>query len=75
VTDAGSGIGAAATRRFVAQNKRVLVVGRSKVKLDSLRGVLGDSVMVHTADVGLRTDVEGIVRRIQDERLTVASST
>ncbi len=73
VTGAGSGIGAAAAKRFAAQQKRVLAVGRTMAKLEALRDVLGDGVIAHAADVGLRTDVEGIVRRIQDERLTVGA--
>jgi 3-oxoacyl-[acyl-carrier protein] reductase len=71
VTGAGSGIGAATATRFVAQKRRVMVIGRTLAKLQLLRDGLGDSIIVHAGDVGLRTDVETIARRIRDERSTV----
>ena len=65
ITGAGSGIGAAAAKRFAAEGAHVVLVGRTQDKLDRLAAELADKdrVFVHPADVS--DDQQ--VRRLFDE--------
>jgi len=58
VTGAGSGIGAAVTRRFVAEGARVVAFDRSADRLEALRVELGDRIAVHCGDVRSFADNE-----------------
>ncbi|WP_422652921.1 SDR family NAD(P)-dependent oxidoreductase [Bradyrhizobium barranii] len=62
VTGAGSGIGAAAARRFHAEGAIVVLNGRREVKLAEVAAELGtDRCMIRSADVSIAADVERLV--------------
>src|SRR5262249_54388115 len=63
VTGGGSGIGAAAARRFSDEGAAVVLVGRTASKLAKVAEGLADSGrrLVQAADVGKRADVERLI--------------
>lgn len=61
ITGAASGIGAATTRRLVADGARVLAVDINRENLENLAAELGETVHIHRADMALREEVEGAV--------------
>jgi NAD(P)-dependent dehydrogenase (short-subunit alcohol dehydrogenase family) len=61
VTGAGSGIGAAVVRRFVAEGARVVAFDRSGERLDGVRAELGDAVVPVVGDVRSFADNERAV--------------
>ncbi|WP_426150149.1 SDR family NAD(P)-dependent oxidoreductase [Pseudomonas sp. DC3000-4b1] len=62
VTGAGSGIGAATTRRFAAEGARVILVGRDRAKLEQVAASLPQGqYLVHPADVSNWDEVQGVV--------------
>ena len=52
VTGGGTGIGAAAAKLLAANGLRVVLVGRRRESLDSVRAELGDSAVAVAADLG-----------------------
>ncbi|REE87563.1 SDR family NAD(P)-dependent oxidoreductase [Cupriavidus plantarum] len=67
VTGAGSGIGAAAARRFAAEGARVVLAGRTREKLEKVAADLpADKQLVHVTDVSDYEQVEGLVRAAVD---------
>ncbi len=58
VTGAGSGIGAAVVRRFVAEGARVVAFDRSAERIEDLCAELGDGVAAVTGDVRSFADNE-----------------
>ncbi|PWK33526.1 SDR family NAD(P)-dependent oxidoreductase [Cupriavidus plantarum] len=68
VTGAGSGIGAAAARRFAAEGARVVLAGRTREKLKKVAADLpADKQLVHVTDVSDYAQVEGLVRAAVDK--------
>ena len=68
VTGAGSGIGAAAARRFAAEGARVVLAGRTREKLEKVAADLpADKQLVHVTDVSDYAQVEGLVRAAVDK--------
>jgi meso-butanediol dehydrogenase/(S,S)-butanediol dehydrogenase/diacetyl reductase len=63
VTGAGSGIGEGAARRFSNEGANVMIVGRTKDKLDKVAASLpADRTLAHVADVSNETDVERLIQ-------------
>jgi len=63
VTGAGSGIGAATTRRFVAEGACVVMAGRTVEKLQrAAHGLDPSRLLVQAADVGVLADAQGLVK-------------
>jgi meso-butanediol dehydrogenase/(S,S)-butanediol dehydrogenase/diacetyl reductase len=63
VTGAGSGIGAATALRFAKEGARVVLVGRTRDKLDAVaKGIGPGQSLVITADVSKWEDVQQLVR-------------
>ncbi|SLN14156.1 3-oxoacyl-[acyl-carrier-protein] reductase FabG [Roseivivax jejudonensis] len=65
VTGAGSGIGAATARRFHEEGANIVLVGRTKDKLDTVAETLEHAEVV-AADVGNRDDAERIAAAARD---------
>ena len=62
VTGAGSGIGAATAKRFAAEGANVVLVGRTRSKLDTVAGGLDEGrTLVHAADVSDLAAWQGLV--------------
>ncbi|MGV3741896.1 MAG: SDR family NAD(P)-dependent oxidoreductase, partial [Burkholderiaceae bacterium] len=63
VTGAGSGIGEATAMRFAEEGANVVLVGRTKEKLDKVKSALQqDKCLVQVADVSPQDEVEAMVR-------------
>lgn len=63
VTGAGSGIGAATALRFAKEGARVVLVGRTRDKLDAVaKGIGPGQSLVVTADVSKWEDVQQLVK-------------
>ncbi|MDR7344490.1 meso-butanediol dehydrogenase/(S,S)-butanediol dehydrogenase/diacetyl reductase [Pantoea alhagi] len=67
VTGAGSGIGAASAKRFAEEGANVVLVGRTREKLNNIFATLkaGDHLVV-VADVSKREDVEALAQQVED---------
>ena len=62
VTGAGSGIGEGAARRFSDEGAKVVLVGRTKDKLDKLAASLPtERTLVHVADVSQEIEVNALI--------------
>ncbi|MGY8711467.1 SDR family oxidoreductase [Bradyrhizobium sp. 18BD] len=61
ITGAGSGIGAAAARRFHAEGALVVLNGRREFKLTEVGATLGSDRCMIRPDVSIATDVDGLV--------------
>ena len=68
VTGAGSGIGAATAKRFIAEGANVVLVGRTREKLEALLGDVADKnkLMVHAADVSNANQVDALFKAVID---------
>lgn len=67
VTGAGSGIGAAAARRFASEGAAVVLAGRTRDKLERVAGDLPQSQsLVQVTDVSQLEQVEALVRAAVD---------
>ena len=66
VTGAASGIGAATTRRLIAEGAKVLAVDINGDGLQSLVNELGSSAVPHIANLAVRAEVEGMVAAALD---------
>ena len=65
VTGAGSGIGAAAARRFHGEGAIVVLNGRREFKLAEVGAELGtDRRMTRSGDVSIAEDVESLVANV-----------
>ncbi|GJM37893.1 MAG: short-chain dehydrogenase [Acidimicrobiales bacterium] len=69
VTGASSGIGEAIARRLAADGTHVVLVARTKDRLDSLAGELGgtERATVHVADLGEPRDVAEVAQLIDTD--------
>ena len=68
VTGAGSGIGEAAARRFSSEGAIVILIGRTKKKLDRVAATLsGDHIMIAPCDIGDEKAVKDVFRAIVKE--------
>ena len=62
VTGAGSGIGAAAARRFAAEGAAVVLAGRTREKLEKVAALMPpDRALVQPTDVSKLSEVEALV--------------
>jgi meso-butanediol dehydrogenase/(S,S)-butanediol dehydrogenase/diacetyl reductase len=62
VTGASSGIGEGSARRFAAEGANVVLVSRTKAKLDKVAADLDASrTLVHPADCSMRDEVEAMI--------------
>ena len=67
VTGAGSGIGEATARRFSEEGANIVLVGRTRDKLDAVAADLpADRTLVHDADVSNADAVAGVVAATLD---------
>ncbi len=67
VTGAGSGIGQAAAKRFAGEGASVVLVGRTKEKLEKTRALLPEGHhLVAPCDVGEADQVETLSRQVQE---------
>jgi NAD(P)-dependent dehydrogenase (short-subunit alcohol dehydrogenase family) len=76
ITGGGSGIGAAAARRFVQEGARVAICGRTQEKLDDTAEQVGadeDAIITLQADVSDPSDMQRLYRTVDDhwERLDI----
>lgn len=68
VTGAGSGIGEATARRFSAEGASVVLVGRTKKKLDKVAAELeGENVMIAPCDIADENAVKDLFRAVIKE--------
>ncbi len=68
VTGAGSGIGEATARRFSAEGASVVLVGRTKKKLDKVAATLeGENVMIAPCDISDENAVKDLFRAVIKE--------
>jgi len=68
VTGAGSGMGAASARRFSSEGAIVVLVGRTKEKLEKVAKTLSSTqYYIHLADVSSAQDVERMAEVIEDK--------
>ena len=67
VTGAGSGIGAASAQRFAEEGASVVLIGRTREKLNNTFATLraGDHLVV-VADVSQREEVEALTEQVRD---------
>jgi meso-butanediol dehydrogenase / (S,S)-butanediol dehydrogenase / diacetyl reductase len=61
ITGGGTGIGAAAARRFAAEGAAVVLVGRRPEPIAALADSLGDGAVAMTADAASATDMAAVV--------------
>ncbi|MFE9577260.1 SDR family NAD(P)-dependent oxidoreductase [Nocardia sp. NPDC006044] len=61
ITGGGTGIGAAAARRLVAEGAAVVLCGRRREPLDAVAAELGDAALVAAGDAANTADVERMV--------------
>ncbi|MEM9715614.1 MAG: SDR family oxidoreductase [Pseudomonadota bacterium] len=66
ITGASRGIGAAASREFVAEGARVVLAARSKDAIEALAEELGESAIAQTCDVSDETSVQALVKSAVD---------
>ncbi|GAB2791689.1 SDR family oxidoreductase [Halomonas shantousis] len=66
VTGSGSGIGAATAKRFDSEGAHVVLVGRTREKLDRTASQLSERTYVRPADVSRLEDVEALFKEIID---------
>jgi NAD(P)-dependent dehydrogenase (short-subunit alcohol dehydrogenase family) len=67
VTGASSGIGEAAARRLGEAGATVLLVARSRDKLEELKAEIGDSAFVHRCDLSDMDAIDSLARRVLDQ--------
>ena len=64
ITGGGSGIGAAAARRFASQGAKVVLVGRRKDRLDAVAKEIGTTARTIACDVASSSAVEAMAREV-----------
>jgi len=62
ITGAGSGIGRACALAFAREGAKVVLVGRTKAKLDAVVKAMGGGAFVQAGDVSKKSDIERIVK-------------
>lgn len=67
ITGASSGIGQATARALVEEGVKVVLVARSKDKLDALAKELGDRAVVKVADVADEAAIEKVFAEVEQE--------
>lgn len=67
VTGGARGIGLELSKQLVAKGCRVIAVGRNTLDLEDLRRSFPDVVTTYSADLSLKTDVDALVVRLDDE--------
>ena len=68
VTGAGSGIGEATAKRFSEEGAIVVLVGRTKKKLDKVaKDLPGDHIMIAPCDIGDEKAVKDVIRAVIKE--------
>ncbi|MFC8933968.1 SDR family NAD(P)-dependent oxidoreductase [Rhodococcus sp. NPDC057135] len=71
VTGGGSGLGAAITAELVKNGARVIVVGRSRHKLDLVAAANGEAVRVETCDVAQAFSADELAEKLADEDVSI----
>ncbi|MHB0776310.1 meso-2,3-butanediol dehydrogenase [Halomonas sp. WWR20] len=66
VTGSGSGIGAATAKRFDSEGAHVVLVGRTREKLDKIASQLSERTYVHPTDISRLEDVEALFKEVID---------
>jgi NAD(P)-dependent dehydrogenase (short-subunit alcohol dehydrogenase family) len=67
ITGGTSGVGLATAKLLLDQGARVLVTGRTKTTLDSVREELGRNAIVMESDAGSLTDIGTLAERVKSE--------
>lgn len=68
ITGAGSGIGAAAAQRFASEGAQVVLVGRTRDKLEQVLNTLsGENHLVAPCDVGDADQVKQLAEQVQQQ--------
>ena len=67
ITGGTSGIGLATAKLLLDQGARVLITGRAKTTLDSVREELGRNAIVMESDAGSLTDIGTLADRVTSE--------
>jgi len=67
VTGASSGIGLATAKRLREEGAQVVIAGRSELKLEEARAVVGEGVATVTGDITLLSDIERMFRCVAEK--------
>jgi NAD(P)-dependent dehydrogenase (short-subunit alcohol dehydrogenase family) len=65
VTGGTTGIGLAASKRFIAEGARVFVTGTNPVTIEAARRELGERAEVSASDAGTRADLEALAQNLR----------
>ncbi|MFE2219686.1 SDR family NAD(P)-dependent oxidoreductase [Streptomyces canus] len=71
VTGAGNGLGRAIALRFAAEGARVVLVGRTRSKLDAVAAEIGDDTVVATCDTSDADQVDALADQLSEEQVSI----